>query len=251
MGEFFSTQIFSGSLLISIPVALLAGLISFASPCIVPLIPGYVGYLSGLTAAASEPGHTRQSPTGRVAVGLILFVAGFTTVLVVLTLASIFALSSFATHVPRIAQLLGVVVIILGIGFLGYLPRLQTQWQPLAALRGKQVGGFILGVAFALGWSPCIGPTYAAVLTLALSEHSMLRGLVLLVSYSAGLGLPFIAVGLVVARRAALPSWLRTHRRTFNLIGGWLLIILGVLLATGWWTTFVTWMTTNMGGAVI
>lgn len=253
MGEFFSTQIFSGSLLISIPIAVLAGLISFASPCIVPLLPGYVGYLSTLTASSEGQASNAQPARNvrAVATGLMLFVAGFTFVLLALTLAAIYTLTALTAHLDLITRVAGVVVIIFGFAFLGVLPGLQRQWQPLAALRTRHVGGFLLGVAFALGWSPCIGPTFAAVLSLAFTEASMIRGLVLLACYCIGLGLPFIIVGIMVARRAEMPSFFRRHRRSINLVGGWLLIILGALLATGVWQRFSTWMVTVAPGGVI
>lgn len=253
MGEFFSTQIFSGSLLISIPIALIAGLISFASPCILPLLPGYVGYLSTLTATGEADAGARVGTRNvrAVASGLMLFVAGFTTVLVVITIAAIYTLTTLTGHLALITRLAGVVVIILGFAFLGVLPGFNRQYQPLQALRTRQVGGYLLGVAFALGWSPCIGPTFAAVLSLAFSEANMARGLALLVCYCIGLGLPFIAVGIMVARRAAVPSFLRRHRLAINRIGGGLLIILGMLLATGLWQRFSSWLVTIAPGGVI
>ncbi|GAB2675854.1 cytochrome c biogenesis CcdA family protein [Thalassiella azotivora] len=222
--------VLTGSLLLAVPIAAVAGLVSFLSPCVLPLVPGYLSYVTGLS------GTDRQSPRrGRVLVGTSLFVAGFTVVF-----ASFGALfgglgSLLVAYQDPITRVLGVMVIVLGLGFLGWLPVLQRdrrlRVRPVAGLAGAP----LLGATFGLGWTPCIGPTLAAVQTLAFTEASAARGTVLSVAYALGLGLPFLFVGLAIGRATNALGWVRSHRLAVSRAGALMLVLIGVLLVTGLW----------------
>lgn len=253
IGDSFAQTAFSGSMLLAIPFALLAGLISFASPCVVPLVPGYVGFLGGLAGAQAHASQSLSddSPAtstrrgfrglwaagrGRVFLGMVLFILGFTIVFVltgVLTGAIGVALAQWSDTITRI---LGVLVIVMGLAFTGIIPALQTEKKVHVVPNSGLWGAPVLGFVFGLGWTPCLGPTLVAINSLALSEGSVPRGVVLAIAYSIGLGLPFllIAVGLEKSKKAL--AFLRTYRRAIMRIGGGLLVVLGVVMAAGWWT---------------
>lgn len=247
IGDYFSQTALSGSMLLAIPIALIAGLVSFASPCVVPLVPGYVGFLSGLAGANAQTTPTPAPSThrgtslvgvgtrSRVFVGMALFVLGFTAVFVlggVLTGAIGIALAQWS---KQIVQVLGVVVIVMGVAFMGAIPALRNEkkihFAPKAGLWGAPVLGFVFG----LGWTPCLGPTLVAINALALSEGSATRGAILATAYSLGLGLPFliIAVGLERSQRAL--RFLKKHRVLIMRIGGGMLALLGFAMVTGLW----------------
>ncbi|MGO1581978.1 MAG: cytochrome c biogenesis CcdA family protein [Actinomycetaceae bacterium] len=278
----------SGSLLLAVPLALLAGLVSFFSPCVLPLLPGYAGLLGGMagstTARAAAPaasgvGATAGSavparagsgtsgapevgaaaaiarsdaaaadraPARRVALGAVLFVAGFSAVWVVAGVAVSSLGLALAPVLPTVLRVAGVVVIVLGLAFVGRLPFLQVERRLDVAPRAGLAGAPVLGAVFGLGWAPCIGPTLAAVLTLALSEQSVARGLLLTVVYCLGLGVPFVLAAVAVARSARALAALRRHARTIQVAGGIVLILLGVLLVTGAWE----WISGQLQGLV-
>ncbi len=250
----------SGSLVIAIPLAVLAGLVSFASPCVLPLVPGYLSYVTGLTGAelaemrsatatvpaaagsassavASAPVTTsRPAPARhRVVLGTLGFIAGFSAVFV--SYGALFGGlgAQLLTHQDVITRVLGVVVIILGLGFLGLVPSLQRE----ARLHHRPARGIwgapLLGALFGLGWTPCIGPTLAAVQSLAFTEGSALRGALLSVAYCIGLGLPFLVIGLAMERGLGALAWARRHTRAIQWVGGLSLILLGLLMVTGLW----------------
>jgi cytochrome c-type biogenesis protein len=228
--------VLNGSLLAAIPLAFLAGLISFLSPCVLPLVPGYLGYVSGMTGAADPKSVARN----RVVLGTVLFVAGFSLVFV--SFGSIFGSLGqlFYGQTGRIVQqILGVLIVALGlvmIGQFGWLQRtIKLSWRPRVGL----IGAPLLGIAFALGWTPCIGPTLAAVLSLATQTGSGARGSLLALIYSLGLGLPFIAIAAGFGWAARSIKFVRSNIRVFNLVGGALLIVLGVLMATGLWNLII------------
>jgi cytochrome c-type biogenesis protein len=255
----------SGSLVIAIPLAVLAGLVSFASPCVLPLVPGYLSYVTGLTgaelaemrspasavpagAAARGPAPSTSAAVGapagtssalpmrhRVVLGTLGFIAGFSAVFV--SYGALFGGlgAQLLTHQDVITRVLGVVVIVLGLGFLGLVPSLQREarWHHRPA-RGIW-GAPLLGALFGLGWTPCIGPTLAAVQSLAFTEGSALRGALLSVAYCIGLGLPFLVIGLAMERGLGALAWARRHTRVIQWVGGLSLILLGVLMVTGLW----------------
>lgn len=224
----------SGPLIAALGVALLAGLVSFASPCVLPLIPGYVGYLGGV--AGSPSGRKVSEPvTGRVALGSLLFVLGFTVVFVAFGVAFAAAGAWLAPYLDVIMRVAGVVVIVLGLGFLGYIPFLQKEAKIHATPKFGLIGAPLLGATFALGWAPCMGPTLAAVLTLSLGGANPGRGALLAFVYCLGLGVPFIVLAIVFAKTSRTWGWLLKHRRAISKVGGGLLILVGLLLVTGVW----------------
>ncbi|MFP3714573.1 cytochrome c biogenesis CcdA family protein [Puerhibacterium sp. TATVAM-FAB25] len=245
MGDAFATTAFSGSMLLAVPVAVLAGLVSFASPCVLPLVPGYVGYVSGMAAASAGGGRTRTTAAvrtapgrGRVVGGVALFVLGFTAVFVAL-MAAAGALGTYLVRWEEVLQrVLGVVVILLGLAFLGAMPFLQRERRLHVSPRAGLWGAPLLGVVFGLGWTPCIGPTLAAVQALALDEASAGRGVVLGVAYCLGLGVPFLLVALGLQSSQRMLGFLRRHRLAVLRVGGGLLVLIGLALVTGVWGTF-------------
>ena len=231
IGGSFADTVLSGSLLAALPVALLAGIVSFVSPCVVPLVPGYLGYLSSM-AGAGTPGRASRP---KLVLGVMLFVLGFTAVFVVLGVA----FASLGTQVEQeldvITRILGVLVVVMGFVFLGSVPFMQRERRIHLSPKAGLWGAPLLGIVFGLGWTPCIGPTLAAVLTLSLSEATATRGVILAVVYSLGLGLPFIALAVWMERSRSVLAWLRRHRLALMRTGGGLLIVLGLLLVTGLW----------------
>lgn len=228
--ETVQATVLTGSLLLAVPVAVLAGLVSFLSPCVLPLVPGYLSYVTGLSGAdLAEP------RPGRIIVGTGLFVAGFAAVFAAFgaLFGSLGAL--LLTYQGPITRGLGVAVVILGLAFIGYIPGLQREKRFHVRPGVGLAGAPLLGVTFGLGWTPCIGPALAAVQTLAFTEASAGRGTLLSLAYALGLGLPFLAVGLAFRRTAGALGWVRAHRVAVTRTGGGLLILTGLLLATGVW----------------
>lgn len=231
--SWFSGTVLSGSLLLAIPVAILAGLVSFASPCVVPLVPGYLGYVSGMAGAGASGKRSRP----RLVLGVLLFVGGFSAVFITLGIVVSSLGVQFSAQRDIITRVLGVVVIIMGMAFMGSVPFLQSERRLHISPGAGLAGAPLLGVAFGLGWAPCIGPTLSAVLTLGLTEGSQGRGALLAVFYCLGLGLPFLLLALWIERSARVLGWLRRHRLALMRVGGGMLIVLGVLLVTGLWGT--------------
>ncbi|WP_062074425.1 cytochrome c biogenesis CcdA family protein [Demequina lutea] len=242
LGGTFADTVLSGSLLAAIPVALLAGLISFVSPCVVPLVPGYLGYVSGMAGAGAVGGSTRRASRPRLVLGVAMFVAGFTAVFVVLGVAFASLGARVGGQLDTITRLLGVLVVVMGFVFLGSVPFMQRERRVHVSPKAGMWGAPLLGVVFGLGWTPCIGPTLAAVLTLSLSEATATRGVILAVVYSLGLGIPFLVLALWIERSRAILGWLRRHRLALMRTGGAVLVVLGLLLVTGLWGQITTQM---------
>ena len=223
MNEFFVNNLFDGFILLALPLAILAGLLSFISPCILPLVPGYLSYAAGFSQAR-----------GRVLLGSSLFVAGFS--LLFISYGALFGGfgARIAVHEEIITRILGIFTIGLGLIFAGAFPMMPTL-RPRISTTGGLVGAPILGFLFGVGWTPCIGPALATVQTLAFSESSAFRGAILSVGYCLGLGLPFIATGLFFDRSARLRHFLTRNGRTISLIGGAFLILIGILQVSGAW----------------
>jgi cytochrome c-type biogenesis protein len=236
MGEWFSSTVLQGSLLLAVPVALIAGAVSFFSPCVVPLLPGYVSYMTGLSGADLEAARGRR---GRLLAGSLLFVLGFS--LVFLTYGLLFgALGGWlADYQGTITRVMGVVTIVLGLAFVGWVPFLQRDVRVHQVPAVGVAAAPLLGVLFGLGWTPCIGPTLSAVLSLSLSEASAVRGTVLAFVYSLGLGLPFVVAALAFRRMLGAVAWVRRHQVWVTRLGGAMLVAVGVLLVTGAWDLLI------------
>ena len=231
----------SGALPLAIAVAALAGLVSFASPCVLPLVPGFLGYVTGLTG---EPLADRSR--GRMVFGALLFVLGFTAVFV---LGSIFVTttgSALIEHRTQLMRLGGVLVIFMGLVFLGVGSQREARirWRPRAGLAGAP----LLGAVFALGWAPCTGPTLAAVLVLATAtaDPQVGRSVALATAYGVGLGLPFVLIAAGLDRAGRASGWLRRHQRTIQVVGGVMLVLVGVMLMTGIWENLNRWLQTEL-----
>lgn len=229
IGQTFAELIFAGSMLLAVPVALLAGVVSFASPCVLPLVPGYVGYVGGMAGAD-------DGKRGKVVAGVGLFIAGFTAVFVAMT-ALLSSVGLFlAQYQDIIIRLLGVIVLLMGLAFIGAFPFLLRERRLRMSPRAGLVGAPLLGVTFGLGWAPCIGPTLAAVIALAMDQANSTRAIVLVIAYCLGLGLPFVGVALGLRSSERMVAWMKRHRVAIMRFGGAMLAVIGVLLITGVWT---------------
>jgi cytochrome c-type biogenesis protein len=223
-----------GTMALALPVALLAGLVSFFSPCVVPLLPGYLSYATGLGAAEVVEGSTRR---GRMLAGTSLFVLGFAAVFVMTGVVAGSAGQLLAAYRDVITRVLGVVIIMLGLIFAGVL---KIGQRDLRLHRIPAVGvaaAPLVGVVFALGWTPCLSPTLGVVVNLGFNEGTAVRGGLLGFVYALGLGIPFVLAGLAFTRMASAVAFLREHQQLVMRIGGVLLIIVGLLLVTGAWNT--------------
>ena len=236
----------NGSALIAVPIAFAAGLLSFFSPCVLPLVPGYVAFLGGATGVEAVVPARRNRP-GRAVVGAVVFVLGFS--LVYVSLGSVFGgLGHSLRDHQRVLQLaFGSFTILLGLLFAGWLPAssllnrdVRLHWLPSATVGGAG----ILGVLFGIGWSPCTGPTLAAILGLADATPgaSAWRGTLLLAVYCLGLGLPFLAAAVAADQMVSVSRFARRHTVLLLRVGGCLLVVIGVLEVTGTWTTLVQWL---------
>ncbi|EIC08456.1 MULTISPECIES: cytochrome c biogenesis protein CcdA [unclassified Microbacterium] len=244
-----SDVVFSGALWLAIPIAMLAGLVSFLSPCVLPLVPGYLGFLGGASGGAgSRSGRPTRTGRGRLLLGVVLFIAGFTVVFVAMGVLAGTLGRFFLQYGEVLTRVLGVVVIIMGLVFLGLFGFAQRTMKPQVRSGLGLVGAPLLGVAMGIGWAPCIGPTYAAILSISLTQADPTRAVLLAVAYSLGLGIPFLllAVGFGWATRSV--AFLRRHIRVVNIIGGVLLIVLGLLMVTGLWTAAMSQLTGVIGG---
>lgn len=223
--------ILDGSLGVALPLSLLAGLVSFLSPCILPLVPGYLGFVSGFAASRS-----------RMVLGSVLFVVGFGIVFVglgVLAGSLGLAISANSVLMNVIQRILGVVIALLGLVMIGRFSFLQGSARIKVPANLGLWGAPLLGLAFGLGWTPCIGPTLSAVLTLSLDQASAGRGMLLAIAFTVGIGLPFVLLASGFSWATNSVNFIRKNIRLVNLIGGGLLIGLGVLMATGWWQLLI------------
>jgi cytochrome c-type biogenesis protein len=230
MKDFFVEQIFSGVLVTAFPFAVIAGLISFLSPCVLPLVPGYLSFAAGFSVSR-----------GKVLLGSFLFVVGFSAVFV--SFGAVFGGlgNTLSAHEEFISRILGLVTIFLGFIFYGRFPFSPTI-RPKMRTTGGLLGAPLLGVLFGIGWTPCIGPALAAVQTLAFQESSAVRGAVLSFGYCLGLGLPFILSGLSLDKSAKLRSIIYRRGDVISKIGGVFLIAIGVLEVLGFWTQLMNSM---------
>ena len=224
MINFIVDQLMGGFLLVAFPIAILAGLISFVSPCVLPLVPGYLSFAAGYSKAK-----------GRVFLGSILFVLGFSVLFI--SYGALFGGigSRIATNDETITRVLGVITILLGFIFMGRFPMMRT-FSPKVSTNGGLIGAPLLGFLFGVGWTPCIGPALATVQTLAFQESSAARGAILSFGYCIGLGAPFIASGLYLDKSARLRRFLTKRGDLITGVGGALLILIGIAQLLGFWT---------------
>ncbi|WP_203337203.1 cytochrome c biogenesis CcdA family protein [Nocardioides limicola] len=242
MVEWFTSTAGSGSLVLAIPVALIAGLVAFFSPCVLPLLPAYFSYATGLSGADLATGDLSGARRGRMLAGSVLFVLGFSVVFVLIGTASGALGAWLISYRRELAIVLGLLAIVLGLIFAGFLPLLQRDWRvhkvPAVGVGAAPLLGFLFGV----GWTPCISPTLGVISTLAINEGTAARGALLSGVFALGIGLPFILLGLAYRRMLGAIGVIRRHQRLLNVTGGVLLIIVGLLLVSGWWDHAVTWM---------
>ena len=251
----------SGALWIAIPVAMLAGLVSFLSPCVLPLVPGYLGFLGGAvaprsTAAAGAEGGTTTQTTetatrGRLVGGVLLFILGFTIVFILYTVLGGTAGVFLLQWGDLITRLLGVVIIAMGLVFLGLFGFAQKEFRFHVDSKVGVVGAPLLGIALGIGWAPCMGPTLAAILALSFNAGDPVRAGFLGLAYSLGLGIPFLLVALGFGWATKAIGFLRRHIRVVNIIGGVMLLLLGVLMVTGLWTDIMSRLTAVIGSVIL
>lgn len=251
----------SGALWIAIPVAMLAGLVSFLSPCVLPLVPGYLGFLGGAVApraaaVSGAPGQTTTQTTetatrGRLVLGVLLFILGFSLVFVSITalggVASVFLLQ----WGELITRILGIVIIVMGLVFLGLFGFAQRELRFHVDSKAGIIGAPLLGIALGIGWAPCLGPTLTAIFALSFNAGDPVRAGFLGLAYSLGLGIPFLLVALGFGWATKAIGFLRRHIRIVNVIGGILLIALGILMVTGLWTDIMSRLTAVMGSVLL
>ena len=254
----FVSTVTDGPLLFALPVAAAAGLVSFLSPCVLPLVPGYLSYVTGLTGVDLATGTAGVAPTGsaavasgdvlvrtqapaeqrvraRVLLGSVLFVLGFSAVFV--SEGALFGTvgQSLQEHRAVIDQVLGVLTVFLGLTFLGLVPGMQREVRFHRLPRAGLAGAPVLGVLFGFGWTPCLGPTLGAVQTLAFTQASAGRGAILTAAYCAGLGIPFVLTGLAYRRALGAFTVVKRHYDVVLKVGGGLLVVIGLLLVSGRW----------------
>ena len=244
----------SGPLLAAVAVAVLAGAVSFASPCVVPLVPGYLAYLAGLVGADAPPAtadeaRVRRSGRWRVAGAAALFVAGFTAVFGAILVGVVWLADALVRNEQVLQRVGGDVMIGMGLVFVGLVPVLQREyrvdWVPRAGIWGAP----LLGAVFGLGWVPCVGPTLAGVVAVAAGTGgSSLRGVVLTLAYCAGLGLPFVVIALGATHAVRALGWLRRHTRAIQIGGGVLLVAVGLLLVSGLWGGLLARLQVSVAG---
>ncbi|MFE7746644.1 cytochrome c biogenesis CcdA family protein [Nocardia sp. NPDC057455] len=263
VGDSFQQTAASGPLLLALGACLLAGLVSFASPCVVPLVPGYLSYLAGLVGAEAPPATvaevagSRTGPTGavataqslrsgrmRVAGAAGLFVAGFTVVFVLATATVFGVIQTLNVNRELLQRIGGVLTILMGLVFIGLVPALQRDTRMEPRRLTSIMGAPLLGGVFALGWTPCLGPTLSGVMAVAAGTDgtTAARGVALIVAYCLGLGLPFVVLAFGSASALRGVGWLRRNSRTIQIIGGMLLVAVGAALVTGAWDQFVAWV---------
>lgn len=239
MVEFFQEQAAVGSLGLALPIALLVGLISFFTPCTLPLLPGYLSYATGLSGADIVEGGGHR---GRMLAGSLLFVSGFAAVFVLLGAAFGSVGAWLRTWQDTITVVLGALLIVLGLVFAGLVPWLQRDWR-LHRLPKVGLGSApLIGALFAIGWQPCVGPTYAVIVNLTFDDATAARGALLSFVYALGLGLPFVVAAVFYRRLIGALGWVRRHQVWVMRIGGLMLVVIGLLMVTGWWDHLTQWV---------
>jgi len=238
--------VFDGALWLAVPIALAAGLVSFLSPCVLPLVPGYLGFIGGTVAprrgaASASPGR------GRLVGGVLLFIAGFTLVFMTVNVLGGTVGRFFLQYADVITRIMGVVVILMGLVFIGLFGLAQRTMRMQAKSSVGLIGAPLLGIALGIGWTPCIGPTLAAIFSVSYNLGDPGRAALLGLAYSLGLGIPFLLLALGFGWATRSTSFLRKHIRVVNIIGGLFLIALGLLMVTGVWGSLMSQLQGVMG----
>ncbi len=235
--------VFSGPLLLALPVAIAAGFVAFASPCVLPLVPGYLGYIGGFSGSSNT---TR--PTARLVVGVVLFILGFSAVFISFSIVFASLGAALISWVDVILRVAGLLLILMGFVFIGQVSFLQrTTKLPLGSANGF-LGAPILGVVFGLGWAPCIGPTLIAVNTLAFSVGDIPRATALAIAYCLGLGIPFLLIALGLGWVTGAVAWLKRNIRAINIAGGVILMAIGMAMVSGVWQLWMSSLQAVIGG---
>lgn len=248
MGETFAELARGGPLLLAIGAAALAGLVSFLSPCVLPLVPGYLSYVTGLAGADLDAALGERSVARwRVLAGTGLFVAGFTAVFTAMAVLFASVGRFFFEHTRALEIGGGVLIILLGLAFLGLMPGARREWRVHRLPRAGLLGAPVFGAVFALSWVPCVGPTLGTVLTMATVSGQTDRAAVLAVAYCLGLGLPFVVFGVAFRRLLAVFTGIRRNSRWVTRVGGALLLLVGLALVTGGWNEFTIWLRGTFG----
>lgn len=248
-----------GPLLFGLLAAALAGLVSFASPCVIPLVPGYISYLTGVVGGEmtmDDKGPRVARKHWAVAGAATLFVAGFTVVFLLATVTVFGAVGAIALNAQTLTRIGGVVTILMGLVFMGAVPALQNDTRMQPKKWTTILGAPLLGGVFALGWTPCLGPTLASIISVSVGTQGLTaaRGVLLVVAYCLGLGLPFLLVALGSSKAVRSIDFLSKHSRAIQIAGGIAMILVGLMLLTGAWDAFIGWsrqLVDGFGGTII
>ena len=250
VAESFRDTVLTGPILLAIPVAAIAGLVSFLSPCVLPLVPGYLSFITGLSGVELEGGAEEQPRRAHVGLAGLLFVLGFTVVFV--SYGALFGGlgSTLQDHQVGITRVLGALVIVMGLAFAGvlsFIPGLGREFRLQRLPATGLAGAPLLGLVFGLGWTPCIGFTLGAVLTLAYDSATAGRGAVLSFAYCMGLGLPFVVAALAFKRSMTAFAVVKRHYRAVTMVGGLMLVAIGTVQVLGVWDDVTLWLVTHLG----
>lgn len=248
----FGIEIMDAGLIPAMSVALIAGVLSFLSPCVLPIVPPYLAYMSGVTLndLSSSGGASRR----RAITSALFFVLGLSTIFLLLGAAASALGLAFLQYQSTLSAIAGVLVMVFGLHFLGIIRIgfLDREMRMDAGERGGSAfGAYILGLAFAFGWTPCIGPQLGAILSLAASEASVARGTTLLAVYAIGLGVPFILVAAFLPRLTGVMGWMKRHMDRIERIMGLLLWTIGLMMVTGGFSAFAFWLLETFPGLAV